>query len=115
MLLLALVVAAAVPSATLMSALEPAFANTIVSTYPDGRQAKAWLNRDGSYRGQSRSGRASSGRWTLDGEKVCMRQQRPVPIPLTYCTPVHRGGVGTTWTGKAVTGEKVQLELVAGR
>ena len=115
MLLLAAFAAAAVSSSTLMAALEPAFANTIVSTYPDGRQAKAWLNRDGSYRGQGRGGGVTSGRWSLKGEKVCLRQQRPVPIPLSYCTPVHQGGVGTTWSGKAVTGETVQLQLVAGR
>ncbi len=116
LLALALAIAAAAPSSSaLMSSLEPAFSNTIVSTYPDGRTAKAWLNRDGTYRGQGRKGGMSSGRWTLKGEKVCMRQQRPVPIPLTYCTPVRSGGVGTTWTGKAATGETVQFQLVAGR
>ncbi len=41
--------------------LEPAFANTIVSTYPDGRTAKLWLERDGAYRGQSRKGTGRRG------------------------------------------------------
>jgi hypothetical protein len=114
MLLLAALAAAAAPSAV-MSALEPAFANTIVSTYPDGRQAKAWLNRDGTYRGQGRTGRVTSGRWAVKDGKICLRQQRPIPIPLAYCTEVREGGVGTTWTAKAVTGEAIRLELVAGR
>ena len=112
MLLSLLLAATLSPS---LAALEAAFDNTVVSTYPDGRQAKAWLNRDGTWRGQGRSGKTNSGRWTLKGERVCLRQSRPVPVPLAYCTEVRPGGVGTTWTGKAVTGEAVRFELVAGR
>ena len=95
--------------------LEPAFANTIVSTYPDGRVAKMWLERDGTYRGQGRKGGQTSGRWTLKGGQICMKQSRPVPVPFTYCTNIVEGGVGTRWTSKAVTGEPVRIELVAGR
>ena len=97
------------------SVLEPAFSNTIVSTYPDGRKAKLWLNRDGTYRAQGRRGRPSSGRWTLKGERICLKQTRPVPGPFSFCTYVKRGGVGTTWPGKAVTGERIQIRVVAGR
>lgn len=95
--------------------LEPAFANTLVSTYPDGRTARLWLNRDGTYASRSRRGRPSSGRWTLEGDRICMRQQRPVPGPFRYCTEVRRGGVGTRWSARAPTGETIQVELVAGR
>ena len=97
------------------SLLEPAFKNTIVSTYPDGRKAKLWLNADGSYRAQGRRGKPSSGRWTLKGEQICLKQQRPFPGPFSYCTAVRRGGVGTSWTGKAVTGERIRIQVVAGR
>jgi hypothetical protein len=97
------------------SPLELAFSNTIVSTYPDGRKAKLWLNRDGSYRAQGRRGRPSSGRWTLKGERICLKQSRPFPGPFSYCTTVKRGGVGAKWTGKAVTGEPIRIELVGGR
>ena len=38
----------AAPAASAAPDLAPAFAGTIVSTYPDGRQAKLWLNPDGS-------------------------------------------------------------------
>ena len=95
--------------------LEPAFSNTIVSTYPDGRTAKLWLNRDGTYRAQGRRGKPSSGRWTLKGERICLKQTRPMAGPFSYCTAVKRGGVGTTWSGKAVTGEPIRIKLVAGR
>jgi hypothetical protein len=101
--------------ASAQSFLAPAFENTIVSTYPDGRQARLWLNADGSYQAAGRTGKPSSGRWTLKGEQICLKQHRPFRAPFSYCTGVRRGGVGTSWTGKAVTGEQVRITLVAGR
>ncbi len=95
--------------------LRPAFSNTIVSTYPDGRKARLWLNSDGTYRAQGRRGKPSSGKWTVKGEKLCLKQQKPMAGPFSYCTPVKSGGVGTSWIGKAVTGERIRIELVAGR
>ena len=95
--------------------LEPAFSNTIVSTYPDGRTAKLWLNRDGTYRAQGRRGKPSSGRWTLKGQRICLKQTKPMAGPFSYCTDVKRGGVGTSWPGKAVTGERIQIKVVSGR
>ena len=111
-----LLLAAASPAlAADVSALEPAFRNTLVSTYPDGRTAKAWLNRNGTYRGVSRRGKQLAGKWSLRGEKVCFKQSRPFPAPVSWCTPVKRGGVGTSWKTKAVTGEQIRVTLVAGR
>ena len=95
--------------------LQPAFSNTIVSTYPDGRKARLWLNRDGTYRAQGRRGKFSSGRWSIKGQQICLKQARPIPGPFSYCTPIKKGGVGTSWTGKAVTGERIRIQLVAGR
>jgi hypothetical protein len=95
--------------------LSPAFANTIVSTYPDGRKAKLWLNSDGTYRAQGRRGKPSSGKWTLKGEKICLKQKKPFAGPFSYCTAIKHGGVGTTWSGKAVTGEPISIQVVAGR
>ena len=106
----ALFLAAAAPP----GGVDPAFGNTIVSTYPDGRTAKAWLQPDGTYVGVGRRGGRSSGRWTVKGDKVCMRQSRPIPFPKSYCTPLIAGGVGTSWPAKAVTGEAVTMTLVAG-
>jgi hypothetical protein len=97
------------------AALDLAFSNTVVSTYPDGRTAKLWLEPGGTYRGQGRKGQLSSGKWSIKGERICLRQHRPVFVPTTYCTSLVNGGVGTTWSGKAVTGEPVRMELVAGR
>ena len=95
--------------------LEAAFSNTIVSTYPDGRIGKLWLEPDGSYSGLGRRGDSSSGRWKVKGERICFRQSRPIPIPFSHCAPMVDGDVGAVWGGKAVTGEPLAITLVAGR
>ena len=95
-------------------ALRPAFDNTLVSTYPDGRTARLWLAEGGTYTGQGRRGGRNSGVWQVKGANICLRQRRPVPVPMTYCTPIVAGGVGTSWTAKAVTGERIRVTLVAG-
>ncbi|HEX8661595.1 MAG TPA: hypothetical protein VF686_06990 [Brevundimonas sp.] len=100
------------PAAAASNPLEPAFKGTIISTYPDGRTAKLWLNADGTYRGQGRRGKPSSGRWSLKGSKVCLKQSKPMGAPFAYCTPVPKG---TTWSAKAVTGEPIRVRLVPGR
>ncbi len=97
------------------SPLQAAFGATIVSTYPDGRTARLWLHPDGAYDAQGRRRDQSSGHWSLKGDKVCLRQSRPFPAPFAYCASVPHGGVGASWSGKAVTGESIQLKLVAGR
>lgn len=96
-------------------AMEPAFSNTIVSVYPDGREAKLWLDADGAYHGQGRRGDPSNGRWSMKGDKICFRQSRPIPIPFSWCTPMLEPKVGASWPGKSVTGETVRIELRAGR
>ena len=122
MLLTAASIAAAGPISALADApakipasLNVAFDNTIVSTYPDGRQSEIWLNRDGSYKGMGRRKDRSDGHWTLKGSKICLRQSHPMAVPFTYCTPLRSGGVGTTWSAKAVTGDQVKVKIVKGR
>lgn len=95
--------------------LEAAYQGVIVSTYPDGRTARLWLSPDGTFKGTGRSGRRNAGRWSVKGERMCLKQSRPIPMPITYCTAMVEGGFGTTWTGKAVTGEPIRIELHEGR
>ncbi|HYF22116.1 MAG TPA: hypothetical protein VD929_01845, partial [Caulobacteraceae bacterium] len=71
--------------------------------------------RDGTYRGQGRRGGASSGTWKVKGKQVCLKQSKPFPAPMSYCTAIVTGGVGASWSGKAVSGEKIRIQLVAGR
>ena len=96
--------------------LEPAFGGTIVSTYPDGRVSKLWLNRDGTFSSEGRVHEKRAGRWTIKGHDVCLSQLKPIPIPfLTYCQPIPTVALTETWTGKAVTGEPIVNRLVAER
>jgi hypothetical protein len=89
-----------------------AFGNTIVSTYPDGRMARLWLEPDGGYAAMGRRGDRSAGHWKLKGDKLCLKQSRPIAVWFSYCTPLPSG---RTWTAKAVTGEPIVVRLVKGK
>ena len=115
--LLPLLAATASAAATASGApsLRPAFINTIVSSYPDGRTAYLWLDRGGGYRATGRRGQRSDGHWSLKGDKVCLKQSHPMAIPFHYCTAVPAGGAGTKWTAKDIGGQTLNLQMVAGR
>ena len=68
------------PSASPPDRVSAAFGNTVLTTYPDGRHQRIWLHEDGTWDGVSRRGHQTAGRWSLKGEKVCLRQSRPVPL-----------------------------------
>jgi len=91
--------------------LDKAFGNTVVSTYPDGRTGLLWLKRDGTYTAKGRHRTASSGTWTLKGDKMCLSQKRPVWAPFAYCTALP---ASTSWAAKAVTGEPIKVRIVPG-
>ena len=94
--------------------LGPVFGNTLVSTYPDGRTARLWMKAGGTYEGRGRRGDHTAGVWRVDDGKVCFSQRRPIPMPGRYCTPIVRGQIGARWSARAVTGETIQVQLVAG-
>jgi hypothetical protein len=93
--------------------IERAFGNTIVSTYPDNRTAKLWLQPGGVYAAEGRRGDRTSGHWKVDGERLCLKQDHPATLPFfRYCTPIPSQD---HWTAKAVTGETIQVRLVEGQ
>lgn len=100
------------------SRLEQAFGSTIVSTYPDGRQAELWLKRDGTYTAEGRRHDRSSGVWQLktdkDGTKLCLKQRKPFLPFASYCTKTPEGGLDRAWAGRAPTGEATTIRLVKG-
>ncbi|MES2342845.1 MAG: hypothetical protein V4597_14315 [Pseudomonadota bacterium] len=105
---------AAAPVATLAAQASPlarAFGNTVVSTYPDGRTGLLWLKRDGTYDAKGRHRTSSSGKWTLRGERVCLKQAKPRAVPFSYCTALPSG---ESWRAKAVTGEPITVRIVNG-
>jgi hypothetical protein len=93
------------------ASMAPAFKGTIVSVYPDGRKGKLWLDKDGGYTAAGRRGDKSSGHWSVKGDKVCLRQSRPIPTPFAFCTPKP---ASTTWHAKAVSGEPITVHIEPG-
>jgi hypothetical protein len=97
------------------SGVAPAFGNTVVSTYPDGRTQKIWLHEDGTWDGLSRRGNALAGKWTVKADKLCLRQSRPPTLPISYCTVLPKDlHPGVSLTSKDLTGTPIQLKLLKG-
>ena len=96
------------------SLVDKAFGNTILSTYPDGRTAELWLKPDGSYTAEGRRHDPSRGHWRVKGNRLCLRQVRPIPSPFSYCTAIPSAGMGRAWPAKAITGERIIVRLVHG-
>lgn len=95
--------------------VKAAFGNTVLATYPDGRAQRIWFHENGSYDAVGRRGGASSGKWSLKADKVCLKQKAPFKSPLTYCTPFPADGhVGSVWDGKDLAGTPIQMKLVKG-
>lgn len=111
----ALVIAGASPATAQSTGLEGAFGNTIVSTHPDGRQARLWLGADHTFRAQGRRGNRSSGVWRVRGDRLCLTQRRPIPIPIPYCHGFQRHSVGDRWTDTASNGDAVTNRILAGQ
>lgn len=94
-------------------AIQRAFGNTILSTYPDGRTARLWLDPSGSYTAMGRRKDRSSGHWKISGDKLCLKQSHPFAPPFfKYCTAIPESD---HWSAKAVTGEPIRVRLVPGR
>ena len=106
---------AAAPAATGAPGLEAAFGNTIVSTHPDGRQAKLWLSRDGTWAAESRKHERSGGTWRLKGKKLCLTQTKPHRGLMTLCKTFPAVRLGMSWQDKAFNGDRVTNKVVAGR
>lgn len=96
------------------SLVKGAFGNTIVETYPDGRQAEIWLKADGTYTGRGRKHDASSGHWQVKSGQLCFHQSHPFAFGASYCTPIPKVGLGQPWQAKAFTGEEITVKVERG-
>jgi hypothetical protein len=92
--------------------LEAAFANTIVSTYPSGRSAKLWLNRDGSFTGQGAKGARTRGKWAVKDGRLCLTTS---PVLPSYCSPLVKVKLGGRWNSVSLKNEPLRNRLVRGR
>lgn len=89
------------------------FGNTVMSVYPDGRSQKIWMQPDGSWTGESRRGNPLAGKWTVKGEKVCLRQTAPPLLPISFCQ-TFPDDPATGVDAKDLTGTPIHLKLVKG-
>src|SRR5688500_3487035 len=93
--------------------VEAAFGNTVLTIDPDGRSRKIWLKRDGTWTGLSRRGLELAGTWTVQGDKICLRQSKP-RLFGRMCERFP-SKLGVIVHAKDPTGTTVQLKLVKGR
>lgn len=114
-LTLGILAAVAIVASAPTASLEPAFGNTIVTTYPNGKSTRTWLHRDGTYDALRANGDRTGGVWKIRNGELCITQKQPVYVPLTFCTAIVPGGVGTTWSARGLMGEPVRNTLVPGR
>ncbi len=94
-------------------AVQATFGNTVMSMYPDGRSQKIWLHPDGSWDGKSRKGNSLQGKWTMKGDKVCLKQSKPPTLPISFCQAMPEDPA-VTLTSKDLTGQTIHLKIVKG-
>ena len=112
----AMLLAGSTVAQTPRNPLAPAFGNSLVSTYPDGRVSKLWLDPDGTFNGMNRKGQPNSGKWTVAKDRLCMKQYKPFFYPFSYCTPMPTSvDAMSGWKAKAPTGEPITVRLAKGR
>jgi hypothetical protein len=95
------------------SRIAAAFGNTVMSVYPDGRSQKIWLQPDGTWTGLSRRGMPLAGKWTIRGEKVCLRQSKPPTLPISFCQVLPadpQAGIDS----KDIIGTPIHIKLLKG-
>ena len=115
-LTLAGALALAAPAAAEPKGVAAAFGNTVRAIYEDGKSQWLWLNADGTWKAFGRRGKWSSGRWTQNDEnKVCLRQSKPFPAPIRYCTDFPAdGGVGAVWASRSMDGRPIKVTVIKG-
>ena len=92
--------------------VKAAFGNTLLTIDPDGRSRKIWLQPNGTWTGLSRRGLDLAGKWTVQGDKVCLSQSKPRLIGSMCETFPTEFGVGVV--AEDPTGKTVHLRLVKG-
>ncbi len=93
--------------------IDHAFGNTLLTIDPDGRSRKIWLKPDGTWTGLSRRGLDLAGAWSVNGDKVCLKQSKP-RLPGSMCEKFP-AQMGASLKAKDPSGKTVQLKLVKGR
>ncbi|HEX3363992.1 hypothetical protein [Phenylobacterium sp.] len=109
--LLALATAATAAEPT--AKVDATFGNTVMSVYPDGRSQKIWLQPDGTWTGLSRRGNSLAGKWSVKGDKVCLRQSKPPTLPISFCR-TFPADPAKGIDSEDLTGTPIHIKLVKG-
>lgn len=97
----------------LAGTMDNTFGNTIVVTYPNGAEAHYFFNNDGTFTGTAPGGSTMAGRYTAEGDQLCLI---PPSGQAPQCTTIAMDkNVGDTWTQNASDGSQITVELRAGR
>ena len=105
--------AAMVATPALADTMQNTYGNTIVVTYPSGAQALYFFNADGTFTGTAPGGSQMAGRYTAEGDQLCLI---PPSGQAPQCTTIAMDkNVGDTWTQTATNGDQISVELRAGR
>ena len=100
-----------------------AYGNTVLVTNAKGETSKLWINKDGTFKGESAKGEKFSGKWALkdNNTKYCSTADLPAnapkdtPAPKEACSEFkgpHKAG--DKWQQKDANGEDVTVEVKAG-
>lgn len=93
--------------------MQNTYGNTVVVTYPSGAQALYQFNADGTFTGTAPGGSQMAGRYTAEGDQLCLI---PPSGQAPQCTTIAMDkNVGDTWTQNAADGSQISVELRAGR
>ncbi len=93
--------------------MDNTYGNTIVVTYANGSQALYHFNADGTFTGVAPGGSQMAGRYTAEGDQLCLI---PPNGQAPQCTAIAADkNVGDTWTQNATDGSEISVELRAGR
>ncbi len=105
--------AALVAAPAFAGTMDNTFGNTIVVTYANGGQAFYYFNNDGTFTGTAPGGSQMAGRYTAEGDQLCLI---PPNGQAPQCTSIAVDkNVGDTWTQNATDGSQITVELRAGR
>jgi len=105
--------AALVASPAVAGTIENTYGNTIVVSYANGSQAQYHFNADGSFTGIAPGGSHMAGRYTAEGDQLCLI---PPSGAAPQCTAIATDkNVGDTWSQTATDGSAINVELRAGR
>lgn len=92
--------------------MDNTYGNTIVVTSASGAETRYYFNADGTFTGTAPGGSQMAGRWTVEGDQLCLVP----PSGQQLCTTVAADkNVGDSWEQLASDGSPITVRLDAGR